>query len=375
MFVDHIKLENFRNYTSSDIDLSNDVNVFYGNNGQGKTNLLEAIFYGAVGKSFRGTKDLDVIKSGQKYFFLNIKINDDITEDITIKYNKTKEKYIKVNGLYLRKLGQLMGNILAVIFSPEDLKLISEGPSMRRKFMDIAISQMKPLFYFDLLNYAKILNQKNNLLRAIKYGKMKSDFDLLSLWNEQLAEAGAKIIVERNYLIQAISSIAEEKHQIIAQKSAEKQEKLEMIYHSDISPEILNTQDIKSIKTELLYSLNSKRDREVEREITLTGPHRDDIDFILNGNDLKRFGSQGQKRTVVLALKISELKLIQNMTGRKPIFLLDDVFSELDDARQKAFLNELGSVQTMISCVDPAPVTQIYKNAAFYEIKDGHVIL
>ena len=209
----------------------------------------------------------------------------------------------------------------------------------------------------------------------MKYGKMKHDLTLLSLWNEQLAEAGAKIIVERSQFIQAISSIAEEKHRIIAQDSAEKQENLEMIYHSDISPEILNTQNMKNIQSELLHSLNSKSERELEREITLAGPHRDDIDFILNGNDLKRFGSQGQKRTVVLALKLSELELIQNMTGRKPIFLLDDVFSELDDARQKAFLNELGSVQTMISCVDQEPVTQIYKNAAFYQIKDGHVIL
>ena len=164
MFISHILLENYRNYASLDIDLSNDVNIFYGNNGQGKTNLLEAVFFTVIGKSFRGTKDSDIIMSGKNEFLIDISVNDDITENIFIKYNKNKEKYIKVNSLYLRKIGQLMGSILAVVFSPEDMNLISEGPSVRRKFLDIAISQVKPTYYFDLLQYNKVLIQKNNLL-------------------------------------------------------------------------------------------------------------------------------------------------------------------------------------------------------------------
>ena len=172
MFINNILLENYRNYTSLDINLSNDVNIFYGNNGQRKTNLLEAIFFTVIGKSFRGTKDIDVILSGKDKFSIDISVAEDITESVCIKYNKNKEKYIKVNGLYLRKTGQLMGSILAVIFSPEDMQLISEGPSVRRKFIDIAISQIKPTYYFDLLQYNKILLQKNNPVRVeilIKY--------------------------------------------------------------------------------------------------------------------------------------------------------------------------------------------------------------
>ena len=196
MFINHILLENYRNYTSLDINLSNDVNIFYGNNGQGKTNLLEAIFFTVIGKSFRGTKDIDIILSGKEKFSIDISVSDDITESVYIKYNKNKEKYIKVNSLYLRKTGQLMGSILAVIFSPEDMQLISEGPSVRRKFIDIVISQIKPTYYFDLLQYNKILLQKNTLLKNIKYGKSKNYDGMLNVWNEQLSEVGAKIIFE-----------------------------------------------------------------------------------------------------------------------------------------------------------------------------------
>lgn len=375
MFINNILLENYRNYTSLDINLSNDVNIFYGNNGQGKTNLLEAIFFTVIGKSFRGTKDIDVILSGKDKFSIDISVAEDITESVCIKYNKNKEKYIKVNGLYLRKTGQLMGSILAVIFSPEDMQLISEGPSVRRKFIDIAISQIKPTYYFDLLQYNKILLQKNNLLKSIKYGKSKKYDGILTVWNQQLSEVGAKIIFERSKIINRLSSIAKNKHLKIAEKSAEREENLKILYNSGISREIIEEYKPEKIKNELFYLLESKSEREIEREMTLYGPHRDDIDFKLDDKDMKKFSSQGQKRTAVLSLKLAELELLKEITGRKPIFLLDDVFSELDDKRQKAFLGEINNVQTFISCVDIDSFKYNKNNSTLFEIKNGSIVL
>lgn len=375
MFINNILLENYRNYTSLDINLSNDVNIFYGNNGQGKTNLLEAIFFTVIGKSFRGTKDIDVILSGKDKFSIDISVAEDITESVCIKYNKNKEKYIKVNGLYLRKTGQLMGSILAVIFSPEDMQLISEGPSVRRKFIDIAISQIKPTYYFDLLQYNKILLQKNNLLKSIKYGKSKNYDGILTVWNQQLSEVGAKIIFERSKIINHLSSIAKNKHLKIAEKSAEREENLKILYNSGISREIIEEYKPEKIKNELFYLLESKSEREIEREMTLYGPHRDDIDFKLDDKDMKKFSSQGQKRTAVLSLKLAELELLKEITGRKPIFLLDDVFSELDDKRQKAFLGEINNVQTFISCVDIDSFKYNKNNSTLFEIKNGSIVL
>lgn len=375
MFISHILLENYRNYASLDIDLSNDVNIFYGNNGQGKTNLLEAVFFTVIGKSFRGTKDSDIIMAGKNEFLIDISVNDDITENIFIKYNKNKEKYIKVNSLYLRKIGQLMGSILAVVFSPEDMNLISEGPSVRRKFLDIAISQVKPTYYFDLLKYNKVLIQKNNLLKSVKYGKTKMYDGIFSVWNEQLASVGAKIISERCRIIEELSKVAIEKNMKIAKNSAEKEELLKISYNSDISREIILENDIEVIKREFFNLLEGKMQKEIEREMTLTGPHRDDLEFKLDDRDMKKFSSQGQKRTAILSLKLAELELLKKATGRKPIFLLDDVFSELDEKRQESFLNEIYDVQTFISCVDINSLKYNKKNARIFEIKNGSVVL
>ena len=305
MFISHILLENYRNYASLDIDLSNDVNIFYGNNGQGKTNLLEAVFFTVIGKSFRGTKDSDIIMAGKNEFLIDISVNDDITENIFIKYNKNKEKYIKVNSLYLRKIGQLMGSILAVVFSPEDMNLISEGPSVRRKFLDIAISQVKPTYYFDLLQYNKVLIQKNNLLKSVKYGKTKMYDGIFSVWNEQLASVGAKIISERCRIIEELSKVAIEKNMKIAKNSAEKEELLKISYNSDISREIILENDIEVIKREFFNLLEDKMQKEIEREMTLTGPHRDDLEFKLDDRDMKKIQFTRTKKNCNIVFKAS----------------------------------------------------------------------
>lgn len=349
MFVERIHLENFRNYNSFDIELSNGVMVFYGKNGLGKTNILEAVFLTVIGKSFRNSKDADLVNYGHQGFLVDISYKDDITEKISIKYDKKHEKYIKINGFYLRKMGHLMGNVLSVIFSPEDLQLITEGPGERRKFMDIAISQLSPSYYFDLLQYNKIITQKNSILKKIKYQSSSSDKAMLEVWNEQLSQTGSKIIVKRSKFINEISKIAEEKNLNISGK-----EKLELQYESGTFPaDEVNNVDFSSEKDvceKMITIINQKADREIERETAYIGPHRDDLIFKLDSNDIKRFGSQGQKRTAVLSLKMAELEILKRKTGRKPIFLLDDVLSELDVDRQKALIKELNDIQTMITC-------------------------
>ncbi len=349
MFVSDIHLNNFRNYKSFDLCFSDGVTVLYGKNGLGKTNILEAVFLTVIGKSFRNSKDADLIRYGEQEFNINLSIKEDITENISIKYEKNREKYIKVNGFYLRKMGHLMGNVIAVIFSPEDLQLITEGPAERRKFMDIAISQLYPSYYFDLLQYNKIIAQKNSLLKNVKYQNSASNREMIDLWNDQLSEAGSKIIYKRYEFINEICKIASEKNKIISGKETLKMQYDSGTFTSEEMGDVDFTNKEEICRKMKMYLLQ-KMDKEIEREAAYIGPHRDDIIFKLEENDIKRFGSQGQKRTAVLSLKMSELELLKKKTGRKPIFLLDDVLSELDINRQRSLINELTNIQTLITC-------------------------
>ena len=345
MFVSDIHL----NYKSFDLSFSDGVTVLYGKNGLGKTNILEAVFLTVIGKSFRNSKDSDLIRYGEQEFNINLSIKEDITENISIKYEKNREKYIKVNGFYLRKMGHLMGNVIAVIFSPEDLQLITEGPAERRKFMDIAISQLYPSYYFDLLQYNKIIAQKNSLLKNVKYQNSASNRAMIDLWNDQLSEAGSKIIYKRYEFINEICKIASEKNKIISGKETLKMQYDSGTFTSEEMGDVDFTNKEEICRKMKMYLLQ-KMDKEIEREAAYIGPHRDDIIFKLEENDIKRFGSQGQKRTAVLSLKMSELELLKKKTGRKPIFLLDDVLSELDINRQRSLINELTNIQTLITC-------------------------
>lgn len=349
MYISKIHLENFRNYETFDINMSDGVTVLHGKNGLGKTNILEAVFLSVIGKSFRNCKDVDLIRYDQKKYFVEINILDDITENISIKYEKNREKYIKVNGFYLRKLGHLMGNVLAVIFSPEDLQLITEGPAVRRKFMDIAISQLNPSYYFDLLQYNKILLQKNSLLKKMKYVFSEKDSTLMEVLNDQLSEVGSKIICKRVNFLQELSEIAGEKNRTLSEK-----EILDLKYESGAffgeNSDKVDFLSEKDVKENLFKIMSEKLSREIERETSCIGPHRDDIIVRLDNNDIKKFGSQGQKRTAVLSLKMAELEILKKKTGRKPLFLLDDVLSELDINRQIALIDSINGIQTIITC-------------------------
>lgn len=371
MFIKSLSLSNYRNYQSLTLDLSQGTNIFYGNNGQGKTNILESIFLCAIGKSFRYAKGGDLILNGEERFRVHIEISEDITEQIDISYTKKEEKVIRVNGLCLRKLGHLMGNLIAVIFSPEDLQLVNEGPAIRRRMMDIAISQIKASHYFNLLQYNKTLSQKNVLLRDPGLSSKKSALDLLDVYNQQLSEVGSKIILRRKHFIQLLSQMAMEKHKEIAPG-----EKLEIFYQTDALPESFDNESQEEIQNAFYQILTQKKSREIERMQSLVGSHRDDMVLKLNDSDLKRFGSQGQKRTAVLSIKLAELGILQKSTGRKPILLLDDVFSELDGLRQESLLRNIKDFQTFITCteVSELPKELIQKARCFF-VNSGCVVL
>jgi len=341
--IDSLCLKNFRNYDNFKINFNSGVNVICGKNGLGKTNLLEAMFLCAVGKSFRTSKDTELIKNDKEKYEVGISIKDDINESVYITYDRKKERSIKINGLYIRKMRHLMGTLMAVVFAPEDLLLITSGPAARRKFMDISLSQLSQSYYYDLVVYNRIVNQKNIYLK-----NKKTDSIQIDVFNEQLAETGSRIIIERLKFIDKINEISEEIHSFIT----ENKEFLKIRYAGSFKIEENGEYDIEKVKESFLNVLNLNKDREKDREFCLFGPHKDDIDIFLNDENLKMFGSQGQKRTAVISMKIAELKLMENLTGRKPVLFLDDVLSELDKNRQEKLLNFIGKIQTFITCTE-----------------------
>lgn len=364
--IDFLKVENFRNYQALEINFCDGINIFQGLNGQGKTNLLESIYICSVGKSFRTAKDIEMINHENDSFSVRVNIKNDITDSIYIRYDKKKQKAIAVNGLYLRKSGQLMGALLCVLFCPEDMQILSDGPSQRRRFLDISISQLNPLYYYDLQQYSKLIIQKNIQLKQIKMNPKTKD--MLYVWNDQIADYGSRIIAERINFIDNLKVLASESHSYIS----DEREELVLKYESSID---LKSQDEKDIKQCYINSLERVMQREIERELSLIGPHRDDISFKLNDLELKKYGSQGQKRTAVLSLKIAEIEIMKNNTGRSPILLLDDVMSELDKKRQQALLSYISGIQTFITCVDSESFKEFKgSNNCVFNIAEGNVV-
>ncbi len=338
MFAEKLQLKNFRNYQQESFEFVDGINIFYGNNGQGKTNVLEALFLASMGKSFRTSHDVEMIKDGCENFEVEVEFKDSTDSHLKIAYNKSKQKYIKVNGIYLRKMGDLMGTFPSVIFSPNNMVLLSAGPSERRKFMDMALCQLKPVYYFNLQQYNKILMQKNAFLKNSLPGQ--ADKDMLDVWNMSLAEMGAEITKQRIFYLEQVSKYASEFHSKIAGGN----EKITVKYENSAGED----------KDTFYRKLKDSMQREIDRGMSLTGPHKDDIELTLSGTgDMKKYGSQGQRRTCVLALKLSETKILENETGKRPVLLLDDVLSELDGERQRLLLKNIENTQVFITCTDP----------------------
>jgi len=367
LYINKIYLKTFRNYETLNIDFSRDINIIYGNNAQGKTNILEAIYICATGRSHRTSKDVELIKAGNKNYFIKVKFNKlhQNENQIELCYDIIEKKKIKINEIPIKKIGDLMGKINAVMFSPEDLQIVKEGPAERRRFVDIAISQIKPRYFFDLQQYVKVLNQRNILLRELEY--KKSSISTLDTWNQSLIEYGSRIIKQRIEFLKVIS----DKARLIHSKVTDNTENLEIKYIPSIGIEDKNYEndEIRQLFENRLLKL---KDKEIYKKVTLVGPQRDDIEILINSRSIKQYGSQGQQRTAVLSLKLTEVEIIKDDIGEYPVLLLDDVMSELDLKRREYLINNIKGIQTFITCTDKNNfIKRFSSNSKFIKIENG----
>lgn len=368
MYVKNLKLRNFRNYADLDLKFARDFNIICGKNAQGKTNILESIYLCASGRSHRTSKDIELIKLNEDFYSVLLEIQKtNESSSIEIKYEKDEKKKIEINEIPVRKIGSLMGHLNAVIFSPEDLQIVKEGPSERRRFLDITISQLRPSYFYDLQQYARIINQRNNLLKEIQ-GK-KSLRDTLEIWSYNLAKTGARIIKARNEFIEKLDYYAKRSHY----KLTNGKENLHVKYSPSIRFE--NLSDLENIENCFIKNLEKIYEKEISKGTTLLGPQRDDYDLQLNGMSIKLYGSQGQQRTAVLALKMSEIDIMKEDSGEYPVLLLDDVMSELDKSRQQFLFENLGEIQTFITCTERDFFNgRVIGDAAFILVEKGEII-
>ncbi len=333
MKIESIKLKNFRNYEFLQLSFDEATNIFYGDNAQGKTNILEAVYLSGTTKSHRGAKDKEMIRFGQEEAHIETIVKKkEITYQIDIHLKKNGPKGIAVNKIPIRKAGELFGILNLVFFSPEDLNIIKSGPGQRRRFMDMELSQLDSVYYNDLANYNRAVNQRNALLK--KENTQNAVTETLEIWDAQLAKYGEQIRNRRKQFIDEINEIISNTHK----KLTGEREWLHLEYLPD-------TGDLP-----LKEALARYRERDLRFKSTSVGPHRDDIRFMVEDVDLRRFGSQGQQRTAALSLKLSEIELVKRKTGDTPVLLLDDVLSELDQHRQTYLLDGIHDIQTLITC-------------------------
>lgn len=335
MYIKSVLLDNFRNYEKQEIELNKNINIIYGNNAQGKTNIIEAIFLCAYGKSFRAKKDQELIKFNQDNCKVEVFYNK-IDREGSIKADIRDKKVFFSNNVKQNKISDIVGKINIVIFTPDDIEIIKEGPQKRRRFLDMMISSLKPNYIHLLNSYNKILEQRNNYLRQIKLENKNPA--MLDIWDEQLSEYSYKIYEYRKYFIEKISNMIEDIHSLIT-KSGKEDIKIKYIS---------NSKD----KNSFLENLKKARAVDIKRGYTATGVHRDDFMIYINGRPVSIFGSQGQQRTAILTLKLCELKIVKEEIGDSPILLLDDFMSELDEKRRNSFLENIQGNQVIITCTD-----------------------
>lgn len=360
MFIKRLQMLNYRNYNVLDISLGPHVNVFMGDNAQGKTNILEGIYYCAFARSHRTSKDRELINWNSNNALLSITVGRErLDKRIDISILKDGKKAIQVNKIKIKKIGELFGNFNVVMFSPEDLKIIKDSPGVRRKFIDMELCQLNPKYYYNLVQYNKVLNERNSILRNTNINK-----DILDVYDMQLVEFGYNIIIDRLEYIQKLNKYSAKIHSDITSGK----EKIEFKYISTIK-------DLENIKENFYSLLEKNRSRDCERGITSIGPHRDDFTVLINDIDTKSYGSQGQQRTAVLTIKFSSLKIIKELTGEHPVLLLDDVLSELDFSRKRYILSTIGDIQTIITCTG---IEDLYEylddKSKVFKVKDGEIL-
>lgn len=336
MWISNMKINNFRNYKNQEIELNKNLNIFYGQNAQGKTNIIEAIFLSSIGKSFRTNKEKELIKLDENE--CNLEINfEKLDRDGNIKINIGNKKNILINGIKIKKLSELLGTINVVIFTPDDINILKGGPQNRRKFLDIMISQLRPKYMHIYTLYMKTLEERNCYLKNIQKSMQNPKDDFIEIYDEKLAEYGYEIYKYRKEFIEKIKNKIKTIHNNITNNK----EEIKIEYISDCAD-----------KNNFLNLLKERKKLDIIKGYTTKGIHRDDFSIYLNDLLVNVYGSQGQHRTSVLSLKLAELQVIYDDIGENPILLLDDFVSELDESRRMNFLENIKDTQVIITCTD-----------------------
>lgn len=368
MYIEELKLKDYRNYNHLDIKFNNQVNVIIGENAQGKTNLLEALYILAFTKSYRTTNDRELIKWDAEFAKISsILHKKDRSIPLEMVFHKQGKK-AKINHLEQKRLSEYIGALNLVMFAPEDLTLVKGSPQHRRRFIDMEIGQIQPMYVYHLGEYQKILKQRNHLLKQLQMQK-SPDLTLLEVVTEQLIEHATKVLIGRFNFLDMLRSWAIPIHHKISREL----ENLKIEYESSLKLSEEATED--EIKEHLINQFKKQEKNEIYRGTTLIGPHRDDLLFYINDKEVKVYGSQGQQRTTALALKLAEIDLIYNEIGSYPILLLDDVLSELDDHRQTHLLSAIeGKVQTFVSTTNIAGINhETIQKATLFEVVEGNI--
>lgn len=357
MIIKSLEIVDYRNYDSLNLEFDRGTNILYGDNAQGKTNILEAIYLAATTKSHRGTKDKEIINFDKEEAHIRTFLEkEEIETRVDMHLRKSGTKGIAIDGQRIKKAADLMGICNVVFFSPEDLGIIKNGPSERRRFVDMELCQLDSFYLYNLNHYNKIVNQRNKLLKDMY---MNPDLkETLNIWDMQLVSFGSKIIERRKFFAEQLNEIIYDIHK----KLSGGREEIRIVYEPDV--------EIEDYETKLKHS----QDRDIKSKMTTVGPHRDDFSFYVGDIDIRKFGSQGQQRTAALSLKLSEIEIVKKITRDTPILLLDDVLSELDSNRQNYLLNSIGNIQTIITCTGLEEfVNNRFEINKVFNVSDGNV--
>lgn len=364
--IKQLKLKNYRNYENLEVNFENKVNVILGENAQGKTNVMESIFVLAMAKSHRTTNDKELIRWDEEYAKIEGAIEKyNRSVDLQLVISK-KGKKAKLHHLEQKKLSQYIGAMNVIMFAPEDLNLVKGSPQIRRRFIDMEIGQVSPVYLHDLSRFQKIMQQRNHYLKLLQT-KKQTDETMLDVLTAQLCEAAAKILLKRLEFVEQLQKWAQPIHHGISRGI----ERLTIQYKPSI--DVLDTPNLSTMIEAFERKFDKIRVKEIERGATLAGPHRDDLSFLVNDRDVQTYGSQGQQRTTALSLKLAEIDLIHHEIGEYPILLLDDVLSELDDYRQSHLLNTIqGKVQTFVTTTSVEGIEhRTLKEAAMFHVDYG----
>jgi DNA replication and repair protein RecF len=367
--ISSLKLDNFRNYKSAFIEFGTGFNLIYGDNAQGKTNIIEAVQLCSTGRSHLMAKDQELVRIGESGYYVRLMFEREKlgASSVEIGYSCGGRKNIRINDAKAAKAGELFGNFNSVIFSPEDLYIIKEGPSLRRRYIDIALSQYKPSYFHELQLYSRIITQRNALLCDARENPQV--VEMLDIWDDNLIKTGTRIISNRLEYMEHLCRNASKKHEQVS--GAGEDLTLGYIFSFDTAGDI----SAAGIRDAFSDSVKRLKKREIACGATLAGPHRDDFSFSSGGMNLKQFGSQGQQRTAVICLKLAEIDMITQEKGEPPVLLLDDVMSELDKDRQQHLMASLENIQTIVTGTEISMYDHAEgKSVSYMEIKNGQII-